>query len=218
MVRPPESSDLKLCDDGLWRPAYDNKLQRVDHLVSDLEVALPYCKQMRSVIQAGGAYGIWPLKLAKYFELVHSFEPDEINFRCLVKNCFPTVGKWSISKAALGLEDGTCSFARDVSEIDNAGAGYCKSGAGVAVVSIDGLPSINDIDLICLDVEGYELFALQGAEQTIAKWLPVIMIEAKELPQMKAYGVTKDSAVHWLCARGYRVVAEAHRDVILCAQ
>ena len=37
--------------------------------------------------------------------------------------------------------------------------------------------NIDQIDILKIDIEGAELFALQGMQKTIKKWLPVILIE-----------------------------------------
>jgi len=46
------------------------------------------------------------------------------------------------------------------------------------VVTIDSfLPNIKNLTFVKIDIEGAELFALQGMKETLKKWKPVIMLE-----------------------------------------
>lgn len=51
------------------------------------EAYLKYLKKKNLVVQAGGNCGMYPRLLAKYFTHVYTFEPDPMNFYCLVNNC-----------------------------------------------------------------------------------------------------------------------------------
>lgn len=197
--------------DGLHRPAYDLDLIRVEHHVRDLEVALPYIRGRRCAIQAGGAYGIWPRYLASRFDAVYTFEPDQENFACLVQNLMPNIYPF---RAALGAKSGRCAIERDEKHTYNAGAGFVALGGAIPVLPLDAF-GFAECDFLCLDVEGYEEPALEGAQLLIERTHPVIMLEAKPLPQMKDYGLTESSAIEYLTARGYTVCAKVHRDVVL---
>jgi len=87
----------------LRRPAYDRKLKLVESQVADLDAALRYVKRFDCVVQAGGAYGLWPLALADRFNTVYTFEPDGHNFPLLAENTAERVNviRW---QAALGIQ------------------------------------------------------------------------------------------------------------------
>lgn len=198
--------------DKLYRPAYDEKLRAVDDWVADADVALKYVRSLGVAVQAGGAYGIWPLRLAALFGVVYTFEPDHYNFSCLAWNtrdCSNVVRM----QAALGCGPELVGVVRDPSEANNAGAGYVQEGrGGVPTVQLDHL-GLHACDLLCLDVEGHELYALQGARQTVIEYRPVVMLEAKQLPHMR---LGAEDAVRWLVdRRDYVEVARVHRDVVL---
>lgn len=196
---------------GWLRPQYDRKLRLVDDYVNDLEAALPHIKGRRICVQAGGAYGVWPFRLSEFFQSVYTFEPDHLNFNCLVHNLRerPNVVKM---QAALGDLTGLVSVQRDEFEKDNAGAGYVVRGGTIPVIRVDDL-QLPALDFLCLDVEGYELEALRGARSSIMNFSPTIMIENKKLPHMKT---DPQEAIDWLVQRRrYRVTENVHRDVIL---
>lgn len=196
-------------------PAGDRKLIDVADTVADLDLALAALGPGRRdlALQAGGACGIWPKRLAREFRLVVTFEPDPENFRCLQANCDES--NITARQAALGAVLGYCDMARDASEATNAGAWYTGGTYldpevdSIQVVPIDRLGLIA-LDLLCLDVEGAESATLIGGAQAIARYRPVIMLEHKPLP----HAPDPRPAGRWLRAHGYRHAADIHRDQV----
>jgi len=78
------------------------------------------CAQRRTCIQAGGALGIWPIRLAQFFDRVVTLEAHPVNYSCLLNN---TQGIKTIEPihAALGREPGRVSMCLDKNEKENAG-------------------------------------------------------------------------------------------------
>ena len=74
---------------GFWFPEgaretdYRCSLERIN----SLKAVIANWKRNRTVIQAGGSYGIWPAVCATHFDLTYTFEPDWISFYHLVMNC-----------------------------------------------------------------------------------------------------------------------------------
>jgi FkbM family methyltransferase len=203
--------------DGLYRPAYDVKLQQVDNWVEDAGAARDACPLRRVAVQAGGAYGVWPLWLSQYYRTVYTFEPDAMNFAALAWNCRSRTNVHAM-RAALGDAAGFVDVVRDECEANNAGAGYVVD-ADVSTtprLRLD-LLELHVLDLLCLDVEGAECEALGGARVTIDRCRPVIMLEAKLLPHMeRVFHVGAEDAVKWLVKHhGYHELTRRHRDVVL---
>ena len=95
--------------------------------------------------------------------------------------------------------------------LDNFGAGYpVPARNGSRSVMIDDL-NLWACDLIQLDVEGFEHKALKGAEHTIRRFRPTIVLEEKDLPHLDG---PKTMARSWLSQFGYQEVDRVHRDVI----
>ena len=79
------------------------------------------------------------------------------------------------------------------------------------VSTIDDL-DLYACDLICLDVEGYELAALKGANATLADFQPVVLFE--DIGHGKRYGVPPGAVQRYLAERGYSEVARVYDDRI----
>jgi hypothetical protein len=223
-------------DRWLW-PSDDVKLLQVIDDVADVDKImqfLPNIAEGAVCVQAGGACGVWPARLAKDFERVYTFEPVAENMLCLKKNIegmlnvVPTFG-------ALGNPDASCGEVQHVgmgqhpNERHNAGSMQVKYVARLndQTLPADFLPLLCGIDMdilpvlgpaehlaaILLDVEGFELEAIKGAQQAIDRFRPLIVVEDKGLSTR--YNVPKGAVVDYLKARGYRVAASIKRDVVL---
>jgi FkbM family methyltransferase len=195
---------------GLWWPTLDEEARpAVLGTLPDCIAYADLARKHRTVIQAGGNVGAWALELAKRFESVCTFEPDPDNWACLVRNIGKTanINAWPF---ALGDQEVTGYGIQR--QIGNCGATRVTLEAGdVQVMKIDSL-RLTALDLLILDVEGFEQLALMGAERTLATNSPVIVLELKGLGEQ--YGYTDADTVAWLAARGYEVSGHRHRDVI----
>ena len=193
----------------VW-PAYDEKLLQVNDWADDIDLILSHVSDFSACIQAGGACGIWPWMLSVEFQEVYTFEPDLINFECLIAN---TGGVSNIisENAALSDKEGVCNIVRDAFEKQNCGAGYMvPSSEGVPTRTIDSL-ELNSCGLIQLDVEGFEGEALTGGIETLRTYRPVVVVEEKPLPHAPG---KEGNARKILKGLGYKEVAQIHRDVI----
>ena len=69
--------------------------------------------------------------------------------------------------------------------------------------AIDDL-NLDDVSVIKMDIQGYEIFALEGARKTIEKCKPVIFIEIYE-PCLRLYGKKPEDVFDWFKDVGYEV-------------
>jgi FkbM family methyltransferase len=133
-----------------------------------------FVKKFDVVVQAGGNCGMYPRFLSDMFETVYTFEPDPLNFHCLVNNC----QKSNIIKinAALGETNKLLS----VVPLNHQNVGMHKvSEEGVRNIptfTLDQL-ALTKCDFILLDCEGYEPNVILGAMETITIFKPVIIVE-----------------------------------------
>jgi FkbM family methyltransferase len=185
--------------DGVFWPRTDKTTWWV--LQQEMAIAVPALLEAtpgRSVcVQAGGNAGLLPRLLAPHFRAVYTFEPERELFECLVRNVPGNVYPF---RAALGHKPA------------GAGLSYCEENPGGSALSgegdlrlmtVDSL-GLEECDLLCLDIEGFELHALMGARQTIDRCSPVISVEIRNLSER--YGVTGDQTRQWLQDRGYSLL------------
>jgi FkbM family methyltransferase len=181
-----------------------------DNTALDVQEVLKYCGRRGTVVQAGGHVGIWPKELAKHFARVVTFEADPLNYEALMRNCIDASPVVAYNNA-LGDKPGYAGIAVD--GFQNSSGRYLAQGEAVAIVTIDSL-NLAACDAICLDVEGYEKRALEGAADTIRKFRPVITIEDNGLSTR--YGVAHGETPDWICETfGYRVAERYRMDILL---
>lgn len=195
--------------DGWWMPTTDRVgFKYISAQASDINTILDYCPDRRLCVQAGGNIGIWPAKLSEVFEQVITAEPDEANFNALTKNL---EGITNITKYNSAFGEAFGSGSIKVNQAGNMGALSVRSGDNFHIIPIDSL-NLTDCDLIQLDVEGYELFALAGAINTIKTYKPTICVELNGLSE--TYGHKDDDVVGFLRGLGYVKARNIHRDVV----
>ncbi len=131
---------------------------------------------------------------------VWAFEPDPSAFDCLL---FNTLKRSNVTPIPAALSAAR-SFVKLIHIPKNGSATFVVPGVddGIDAVPLD-LFVLDRLDFMKLDVEGYELQALRGAEAHILRHHPVMVIESGV--QLKRYGDSHDALVDWLNARGYDV-------------
>lgn len=205
---------------GVWWPVHDHEAWIAGlHEVDDqIEAVLRHVPARRACIQAGGNVGLFAARLARHFETVSTFEPDPVNYACLELNVPDNVVH---APHALAGPDTVAVYLRATP--GNAGSTHANVG-GVregALYCVEALPiddlKLPSVDLIWLDVEGYEMCVLEGAEDTIDRHRPVIVIEENGLSER--YGRTVGATTQWLIRQyGYRIAGQIGHDVILTPQ
>jgi hypothetical protein len=62
---------------------------------------------------------------------------------------------------------------------------------------------VSRVDVIKIDVEGAEYLVLKGAQETLARFHPMLLVEVVE-PQLRAMGTSSGQLRELLRAHGYR--------------
>jgi FkbM family methyltransferase len=176
--------------------------------------ALGLCTGRRCCVQAGGCLGIFPKYLARYFRTVHTFEPSADLFSRLCKNAPEKNIKRHL--AALGMTHEMIG----TSQTRRGSKGHRYPHEGITHISGAGpVPTrlVDDLELphcefLCLDLEGFELFALIGARHTIERCWPVIMVEINE--NIEFYGHVGDDVRQFLSNLGYERIFRMHSDEV----
>lgn len=212
--------------DNWWMPEYERHLPghmrtvnqviygRLSYQYGKYTTAIPYIKNMRTVIDVGGHIGLWSYFLSKDFADVKAFEPMEIHRQCFAKNLIDAHNV-ELLGCALGevesmvdLETRTPDSSGDT-QVDPESIGSGKT----PMKPLDWF-GFEDVDLIKIDCEGFEEFVLRGAVETLEKWKPCVIVEQKR--DMSArYGLEKQSAVKFLEDLGAVMRQEISGDFIM---
>lgn len=149
------------------------------------------------VFDIGSNIGEVALRLAKHVGengFVHAFEPDPTIFSKLTTNVsMNSFDNIKLHQIGLGDQRATMQMAPEVS--NNLGGNRIVSsgvkGNDVQIQTLDQFVednNIDKIDMIKLDVEGYELKVLVGAKLTLEKYRPKLFVEVSDrnLKQQKS--------------------------------
>lgn len=208
---------------GIWFPDHETHLQgwmekagevidgKGTYQIKKLRAATGICKAHRTAVDIGGHVGLWSMHLAKMFNTVMAFEPVAEHAECFVKNVIePNIGNVILNNRALGEKPGSISIHTSVG---SSGDSWVEGEGDIPMITLDSL-ELDEVDFIKADCEGYEYFALLGAEQTIKRCMPAIIVEQKPGRAQK-FGLHETQAVTYLKSLGYRLVREMGGDFIM---
>ena len=194
---------------NLWWPQYDWNMWSYMHkhriTPEFFDVLMTHVKSTGIMVQAGGNCGQYVKQFSQRFDTVYTFEPDPLNFLCLTLNCGNNVIK---TQACLGNDKKFVNIHRG----KDSGAIHVEGPGNIPTVRIDDM-DLPGCDLIQLDIEGYEYFALLGAQRTIERYHPVIMIEWYA-PWFERYGVDKNMMDNFFKDLGYKKILVNTNDIV----
>lgn len=181
--------------------------------LAGLEYAIERTRGREVAVQAGGHLGMFPKRLAEQFASVYTFEPDAKLFAMLERNA-PEKNITPV-RAALGNAREPVSLAcyrrNENGKASHLGLTHVAGGGTIPQVLLDDL-NLHACDLIYLDVEGYEMNALLGAQQTVAKFHPVIGFESGA--NHKFYGSSRTALAELMAQWGYTLLTRIRGDDI----
>lgn len=182
----------------------EEETELLQHLVSKDSV----------VIDIGANIGYYSVMLAKTAETVFSFEPSSREYELLRKNI--TLNRLDNVKAfkqALGSSNGVAKlFINDVNHGANSfidttiNTGNFEEVKVTTLNEIILLESPTRIDIIKIDVEGWEHEVLKGSKIIIEKFRPVIFFESWKSFK-KPFGTTVSEEIEFLMSLDYRIAS-----------
>lgn len=175
-----------------------------------VSAVLEHVAQRRVAVQAGGNLGIFPKALAREFETVYTFEPAADLFLKLVANA----PEKNIIKIQAALGDvaklvGLSRVRRDGKTDNHEGITHVAGAGNIPTLPLDAL-RLPVCDLLYLDVEGYELFALWGAHDTIRRCRPVIAVEINQ--GIEFVGYSREDVRTCIRDHGYALLGKMQSD------
>ena len=161
-----------------------------------------YLKAGGVAVDVGANLGTTALAMARAVgELgqVIAFEPQPLMAQCLMTSLtLNEMYQVRLLSTALGSVRGWSTMAAlGVQEGGNYGAiGLGEGELAVPVLTLDEL-ALPRLDVLKVDVEGYEWSVVQGAQGQVLRHRPVLYLEAKRLPGTALY-------LRWLRSQGWR--------------
>lgn len=183
-----------------------------------LQKAIDLCPHKGWVVQAGGMIGTWAEFLALQFKYVVTFEPDSENYSYLKERVGKTVNVQTFPSALGYLRqcvEINCSRRDGSNKPLHKGLSHVVCGSENAgktpLIRVDDL-QFTKLDLLCLDLEGYELEALMGAVETIKRCRPVLLVEINK--HCRHYGTTEEDVRRFITDNQYALIGRFHSDEI----
>lgn len=166
-------------------------------------------------LDIGAHIGYFTLLLSKYGKWVETFEPEESNFRLLLKNLSlnKTSNVLQHKKAVTELSGAIINLYLSG---DNSGmhrvypSKWCTEGRQqIETITIDEV--VDKADFIKIDIEGAEIDALQGMSRLLTKHHPIILMEF--CPKyITEYGADPLQVYHFLKTLGYSIMLLPDKD------
>jgi len=168
---------------------------------------LKYCesqtKEMKTVIDVGAWCGTWAKAIEPFARKVIAFEPDKTHFECLQRNCTinctPRMEAVGAQLKEISLTEDNFTQAKRVNDKGN-----------IRMITLDHI-AYEDVDMIKIDVEGYEMEVLKGATKTLEN-VKYLMIELNN--NTKKYGSNNIVVEKFIGDLGFKVLMDHWPDKV----
>jgi FkbM family methyltransferase len=171
-----------------------------------LEAALAWAKSRRVAVDVGAHCGLWSMHLVSHFQTVHAFEPVAEHRVCFEKNVTGAM----LHACALGEASGQVAI---YTSAKSSGDSWVDGAGEIPLQRLDDF-DLAEVDFVKLDCEGYELFVLRGAEETLKRCRPCVIVEQKPGMAQK-FGLEQTAAVEYLQSLGAVLRKAMDGDYIL---
>jgi len=156
-------------DTDKLNPSYEDKYR---------QLIITHLPNKRTFVDVGANVGIWSLPMTQHFKKIVSYEPSRQNIECLKSNIPQGI---DLREKAVADFAGEAKFHQAGK---NCGDGkLCREGVKssytVPVVRLDD-EGIDEVDMIKIDTQGWELDVLKGMLNLIKSQQPWIMFEINE--------------------------------------
>lgn len=172
----------------------------------EMRVVAGFLNQMDVVLDIGANVGIWTRYLGSLVPngRVYAFEPSNATFELLLSNCQGATNLHAYHMAISNVSGETRLSDDWASDFRHLG----DNGQPVRATTVDDWIAMNGIerlDFVKLDIEGAEHKALQGANKSLQRFMPVLLFE--HIPENAArFGFeNRNQTIQLLEEMGYRV-------------
>ena len=134
------------------------------------------------IIHAGTYFGDFLPFLSKIFNKVWAFEISKNNYEAAEETLkINNINNVTLYQNAIGENEDTVFIETNVNNNDLGGVSKVRNyetTENISQISLDSIITEDSvIDLIQLDIEGYEINALKGAMKIITKFKPILILE-----------------------------------------
>lgn len=209
---------------GVWFPDHEQHMLewcdkhgeivdgKTTYQIKKLRAALEFAKDFRTCIDIGAHIGLWSMHLVKRFKMVQAFEPIAEHRDCFMRN----VPENNCVLHPLALGDAPGSVALTI-PAGSSGGTHITGAGEIEMRTLDSF-GFENVDLIKIDVEGFERAVLEGAILTLRQWKPCVIVEQKQHIMQANYGTSGRPAVEFLETIGYVQRKELGGDFILTCE
>jgi FkbM family methyltransferase len=211
--------------EGFFVPDYDDNMK--DNLVASPSFAgrgtyqfylfqrvFALCPDFRHGVDIGAHVGTWSYAMSRCFARVTAFEPVPSHVECWRRNLEET---WNteLNEVALGdkVANGIMATKPPVSLKARIKTSETGPTYPVQIKRLDNF-ALKMVDLIKIDVEGFELFVCRGGENTIKQNRPLVVVEQKP-KNVERYKIPDTAAVDLLMSWGALLRFESRGDYCL---
>lgn len=202
-MNPPNG--ITVLPNGQWVVTDDTHLslwaQQKGHIVTDPNLfkwLRPHLAHVKRILDIGANIGDHTRQYLDWGMEVVAIEPNPLAFACLTHNCPEAV---CLNAAASDTEGEPLRFMR----LDNVGASRIHPDGDILVkpIILDG-KHLGKFDYVKIDVEGWEIPAIRGLEQTIRECKPLIYCEVNA-GALEGNGFTPNDLIKVVAAMGYTI-------------
>ena len=191
-------NDLHFEDWKAGKPFTQNKC-----LLKFIEYCIDKNEKFNKILDIGAWVGTWSMAMEKFCSKIIALEPDSLHYECLVKNVSKDI---ETHQLAVGSKQQLISLSEDNFTQSKRVVGEGK----IQMVTVDSL-NLEHVDLIKIDVEGYEMEVLKGAAKTLEN-VRFLMIELNN--NTKKYGSSNIEVEQHITSLGYKLLMDHWPDKV----
>lgn len=181
-----------------------------------------YIKPGTNFVDVGANLGYWSLIMADHSTTVFAFEPQRMIYNQLCGNIFLNQKENVITiNCGLGTPKQHGTVMNMYKTPNNAGAARFEQCVQQELYTLDTTEvvelrtfdsfKLDNISLIKIDVEGYELNVLKGATETLARCKPIVILELWALPE---FVEKKLETIKYISSLGYKLLRSHGENMI----